>query len=150
MDAWAREERGWDNRLHGACKALLDDIAESPNGPHLVLVDSLGVGPQARARMVLAGCTFERLVAVGFQAAPDNVELSPLTTPRDRQRHPPPSPSRAVQAHREQELLHADRRSSRLGRGIPLADRGTVLTVNGFELPARRRAHLSGLPRRHR
>jgi AcrR family transcriptional regulator len=79
MDAWARE-RGWDNRLHAACKAMLDDIAESPKGPHLVLVDSLGVGPQARGRMVLAASTFERLVAVGFQAAPDKIELSPLTT----------------------------------------------------------------------
>jgi AcrR family transcriptional regulator len=79
MDAWARE-RGWANRLHGACKALFDDIASSPKGPRLVLVDSLGVGPQARARMVLAGSTFERLVAIGFHAAPDKVELSPLTT----------------------------------------------------------------------
>ena len=26
LDAWARE-RGWANRLHGACKALLDDVA---------------------------------------------------------------------------------------------------------------------------
>src|ERR1700682_6499004 len=65
MDAWARE-RGWDNRRHAACKALFDDIAASPKGPRLVLVDSLGLGPQARARMVLAGCTFERLVAIGF------------------------------------------------------------------------------------
>jgi AcrR family transcriptional regulator len=79
MDAWARE-RGWANRLHAACKALFDDIAASPKGPRLVLVDSLGVGPQARARMVLAGCTFERLVAIGFQGAPDKIELSPLTT----------------------------------------------------------------------
>jgi AcrR family transcriptional regulator len=79
MDGWARE-RGWANRLHGACKALLDDIAASPKGPRLVLVESLGVGANARPRMVLAGCTFERLIATGFQAAPDNVELSPLTT----------------------------------------------------------------------
>ena len=37
-------------------KALLEDIAEDPKGPHLVLVDSLGIGPKARERMQLAGC----------------------------------------------------------------------------------------------
>jgi AcrR family transcriptional regulator len=78
LDAWARE-RGWANRLHGACKALLDDVASSPNGPRLVLVDSLGVGPKSRERMALAAATFERVVATAFQADPDGDELSPLT-----------------------------------------------------------------------
>jgi|NGEPerStandDraft_6_1074524.scaffolds.fasta_scaffold04107_10 AcrR family transcriptional regulator len=78
LDAWTRE-RGWANRLHGACKALLDDVADSANGPRLVLVDSLGVGPKARERMTLAATTFERVVAMGFQADPDGEELSPLT-----------------------------------------------------------------------
>jgi AcrR family transcriptional regulator len=78
LDAWSRE-RGWANRLHGACKALLDDVASSPKGPRLVLVDSLGVGPKARERMSLAAATFERVVATAFQADPDGDELSPLT-----------------------------------------------------------------------
>src|ERR1700677_1921610 len=60
VDAWV-SERGWANRLHAACKALLDDAAENPNGPRLVLVDSLGVGPSSRDRMQLGGFAFERL-----------------------------------------------------------------------------------------
>jgi AcrR family transcriptional regulator len=77
LDAWG-SERGWANRLHAACKALLDDVAEQPKGPRLVLVDSLGIGPRARERMTLASTTFERVLGMGFQAHPDGVELSPL------------------------------------------------------------------------
>jgi AcrR family transcriptional regulator len=79
IDAWVGE-RGWANRLHAACKALLDEVAESPRGPRLVLVDALGVGPKARERMQLAGFTFERLVASAFQMAPDGVGFSRLTS----------------------------------------------------------------------
>ncbi len=79
IDAWAGE-RGWANRLHASCKAMLDDVAESPNGPRLVLVDSLGIGPKVRERMQLAGFTFERLVSGAFQAAPDGVGFSRLTS----------------------------------------------------------------------
>jgi AcrR family transcriptional regulator len=79
LDAWVHE-RGWANRLHAACKALLDDAAESPHGPRLVLVDALGVGAKSRERMQLAGFTFERLVAGAFQMAPDGVGFSRLTS----------------------------------------------------------------------
>jgi AcrR family transcriptional regulator len=78
LDAWGLE-RGWANRLHGACKALLDDVAGSPKGPRLVLVDSLGIGPKARERMTLASTTFERVLATAFKADPNGEELSPLT-----------------------------------------------------------------------
>ncbi|HEV7530035.1 MAG TPA: TetR/AcrR family transcriptional regulator [Solirubrobacteraceae bacterium] len=78
LDAWG-QERGWANRLHASCKALLDDVAGHPNGPRLVLVDSLGVGPKARERMALAATTFERVVAMAFQSDPHGEELSPLT-----------------------------------------------------------------------
>ncbi|HEX3910539.1 MAG TPA: TetR/AcrR family transcriptional regulator [Solirubrobacteraceae bacterium] len=78
LDAWSRE-RGWANRLHGACKTLLDDVADQPKGPRLVLVDSLGIGPKARERMSLASTTFERVLATAFQADPSGEELSPLT-----------------------------------------------------------------------
>jgi AcrR family transcriptional regulator len=77
LDAWARE-RGWDNRLRGSLKALLNDIADHPNGPHLVLVDSLGIGPRASERMRLAASTFERVLATAFQVDPRGEELSPL------------------------------------------------------------------------
>jgi AcrR family transcriptional regulator len=78
LEAWA-SERGWANRLHAACKALLDEVAESPKGPHLVLVDALGIGPNARERLQLAGFTFERLVASAFQTAPEEVGFPKLT-----------------------------------------------------------------------
>jgi AcrR family transcriptional regulator len=79
LDAW-QGERGWANRVHAACKALLDDVAESPKGPRLVLVDSLGIGSKARERMQLAGFTFERLVATAFAASPDGVGFPQLTS----------------------------------------------------------------------
>jgi AcrR family transcriptional regulator len=79
LDAWV-SERGWANRLHAACKALLDDVAECPNGPRLVLVDSLSIGPKSRERMQLASLTFERLVAGAFQMAPDGIGFPRLTT----------------------------------------------------------------------
>jgi AcrR family transcriptional regulator len=79
LDAWGAE-RGWANRLHAGCKALLDEAAESPKGPRLVLVDALGIGPRARERMQLAGLTFERLVGGAFQAAPDGVGFPRLTS----------------------------------------------------------------------
>jgi AcrR family transcriptional regulator len=58
---------------------LLDDVADAPNGPRLVLVDALGVGPMARERMTLAATTFERVLAMAFQADPKGEGLSPLT-----------------------------------------------------------------------
>jgi AcrR family transcriptional regulator len=79
LDAWTAEH-GWANRIHAGCKALLDDISESPKGPQLVFVDSLGIGPRARERMLLAGFTFERLVTTGFQLAPDGIGFPRLTS----------------------------------------------------------------------
>jgi AcrR family transcriptional regulator len=78
LDGWT-SERGWANRMHGACRRLLDDIGGNPNGPRLVLVDSLGVGPNVRLGVWLAAATFEPVVAKAFQADPDGDELSPLT-----------------------------------------------------------------------
>jgi AcrR family transcriptional regulator len=77
LDAW-QGERGWDNRLHAATKAFLDDIAARPKGAHLVLVDALGIGPKVRERMQLASATYERLLAFAFKLAPDRVTLPPL------------------------------------------------------------------------
>jgi AcrR family transcriptional regulator len=78
LEGWG-SEHGWANRLHAACKALFDDFAGSSKGSRLVLVDSLAVGPKARERMQLAAGTFEGVVALAFDAAPDGGELSPLT-----------------------------------------------------------------------
>jgi len=78
LEAW-KQERGWVNCMHVACKALLDDVAKEPKGPHLVLVDSLGIGPRARERMQLAGLVFERMVGAAFQLAPEGVCFTTLT-----------------------------------------------------------------------
>jgi AcrR family transcriptional regulator len=79
LDAWA-SERGWANRLHASCKALLDDIANFPKPARLVLVESLAVGAGVRERMQLAGHIFERLVLVAFSSAPDGPGLPRLNS----------------------------------------------------------------------
>jgi AcrR family transcriptional regulator len=80
LEAWV-SQRGWEHRLHAACKVLLDDIAAEPKGPHLVVVDALGIGPQARERMHLAGFTFERLIHTALELSPGEVGF-PIATPR--------------------------------------------------------------------
>ncbi|HZL47732.1 MAG TPA: TetR/AcrR family transcriptional regulator [Solirubrobacteraceae bacterium] len=77
IDSW-EQERGWANRIHAAFQRCLEDIAVAPKGPHLVFVDSLGIGPAARARLQLAASTQERLLTAGFDAAPDGVKLPQL------------------------------------------------------------------------
>jgi AcrR family transcriptional regulator len=79
LDAWARE-RGWANRLHASCRALLDDVASFPKPARLVLVESLAVGASARERMLLASHIFERLVSVAFSSAPDGPDLPRLSS----------------------------------------------------------------------
>jgi AcrR family transcriptional regulator len=68
LRAWA-SERGWDNRLHAAYKAFLEQIIEEPKGAHLVLVDSLGIGSRSRERLHLEGFAYERLLAEAFRVS---------------------------------------------------------------------------------
>jgi len=77
IEGW-QGERGWSNRLHAACDALLRHTAFAPKGPRLVLVDALGIGPAARERMQLAHLAFERLVTFVLDAAPDRAPAAPL------------------------------------------------------------------------
>jgi AcrR family transcriptional regulator len=79
LQAWL-SERGWANRMHASCQGLLGGIARAPKGPHLVLVDSLGIGPRARERMQLAGLVFERIVATAFGLAPADMAYPQLTS----------------------------------------------------------------------
>jgi AcrR family transcriptional regulator len=79
LDAWA-SERGWANRLHASCRALVDDIASHPKPARLVLVESLAVGASARERMQLAGQIFERLVSVAYCSEPHGSELPRLSS----------------------------------------------------------------------
>ena len=73
-------EREWANRLYAGCKSLFDGIRRHPKGAHLVLVDSLGVTPDAGARMRLTNLVFERLLyaALHFgRARGDLPQLAP-------------------------------------------------------------------------
>jgi AcrR family transcriptional regulator len=79
LQAWLTQ-RGWENRMHASCKALLTGMARAPKGPRLVLVDALGIGPRARERMQLAGLVFERVVATAFNLAPEGVAFPQLTS----------------------------------------------------------------------
>ena len=72
-NAWATE-RGWANRVHAAFKAMLDDCVASPKGPHLALVDALGIGPRARKHMQHTATIQENLIAAAFGSSPDGVE----------------------------------------------------------------------------
>jgi AcrR family transcriptional regulator len=78
LEAWAGQ-RGWANRLHAGCKELLEDMAASPNGPRLALVEAYAAGPDVRVRMHLANRVFERMVVSAFSSAPEGPELYRLT-----------------------------------------------------------------------
>ncbi len=77
IDVWGAE-RGWDNRVHAACKRLFDDVGTDPRGARLVLVDSVALGPTATDRARLVSATFERLLSDAFSHAPDSKDVSPL------------------------------------------------------------------------
>lgn len=76
MDAW-ESERGWSNRVHAACKSLLDATAADPRGPRLVLIEALAVQSIAAERMHLTAATFEHLIATAYSLAPGR-RLPPL------------------------------------------------------------------------
>lgn len=77
LRAWFGE-RGWANRLYAACRAFLTGIADDPRGAHMVLIESIGIGPRGHERLQLTGTAFERVVATGFSLTPDGIVLPPL------------------------------------------------------------------------
>jgi AcrR family transcriptional regulator len=77
LEGWL-SERGWDNRMHRACQAFVEDTAKHAKAARLVLVESLGIGPCSRERLVRSAVAFERVLAAGFRAAPDGIQLPPL------------------------------------------------------------------------
>jgi AcrR family transcriptional regulator len=79
LQAWL-SERGWSNRMHASCAALLEGIARAPKGPRLVLIDALGIGPRARERMQLAGLVFERVVGTAISLSPEEMVFPQLTS----------------------------------------------------------------------
>jgi AcrR family transcriptional regulator len=77
MDGWMME-RGWANRVHRACQALVEDACRNAKSARLVLIEGLGLGVKSRERLMRSAIAFERAVADGFRVAPDGVQLPPL------------------------------------------------------------------------
>ncbi len=77
MDGWMME-RGWANRVHRACQAFVEDASRNVKSSRLVLIEGLGLGVKSRERMMRSAVAFERVLADGFRAAPDGVQLPPL------------------------------------------------------------------------
>ena len=77
IDAWLRE-RGWANRIRGACAVLLGAPERTPKAMRLVLVETAAAGARARERMQLAELAFERLVVSALAAAPEGPAATPL------------------------------------------------------------------------
>jgi AcrR family transcriptional regulator len=77
MDGWMME-RGWANRMHRACQAFVEDASRNVKSSRLVLIEGLGLGVKSRERLMRSAVAFERVLADGFRAAPDGVQLPPL------------------------------------------------------------------------
>lgn len=77
MHGWD-SERGWANRLHASCRAVLSDIERHPKSSHLVMVDVLGLGRKAYDCIRAYNSLFERSVVTGFVLSPDGAMCSPI------------------------------------------------------------------------
>ncbi len=71
-------ERGWANRLHASCRAVLSDIERHPKSSHLVMVDVLGLGRKSYDCIRAYNALFERSVVTGFVLCPDGAMCSPV------------------------------------------------------------------------
>jgi AcrR family transcriptional regulator len=77
LHGW-ESERGWANRLHAACRAMLADIESHPKSSHLVMVDVLGLGRKAYDCVRAYNALFERSLVTGFVLSPDGAMCSPV------------------------------------------------------------------------
>jgi AcrR family transcriptional regulator len=73
-----RSEGDWQARLCAGFAAYAAEVVDEPNAARLVLVEVLGAGPAALARMRRTRLIFEEAVSVSFSEAPDGVKLPPL------------------------------------------------------------------------
>ncbi len=77
VDGWM-SERGWANRVHRSCQAFVEDAQRNVKSSRLVLIEGLGLGAKSRERLMRSGLAFERVLAGGFRAAPDGIQLPAL------------------------------------------------------------------------
>jgi AcrR family transcriptional regulator len=128
-------ERGWANRLHSSCRAVLCDIESHPKSSHLVMVDVLGLGRKAYDCLRAYNALFERSVVTGFVLSPDGAMCSPLAP-------------RAIVGgvrhvlHTRIDTLEANprthRRTARLDRLLPQLRRGAAWRSANAASPASR------------
>ena len=73
-----RSEGDWQARLRAGFAAYAAEVVEEPKAARLVLVEVLGAGPAALARMRRTRLIFEEVVSASFREAPGGVTLPPL------------------------------------------------------------------------
>jgi AcrR family transcriptional regulator len=73
-----RSKGDWQARLRAGFAAYAAEVVDEPNAARLVLVEVLGAGPAALARMRRTRLIFEEAVSTSFSEAPDGVKLPPL------------------------------------------------------------------------
>ena len=73
-----RSEGDWQERLRAAFAAYAAEVLDEPKAARLVLVEVLGAGPAALARMRCTRLSFEKMVSASFGEAPDGATLPPL------------------------------------------------------------------------
>jgi AcrR family transcriptional regulator len=73
-----RSESDWQAGLRAGFAAYAAEIVSEPKAARLVLVEVLGAGPAALARMRRTRLIFEEAVSASFSEAPDGVKLPPL------------------------------------------------------------------------
>jgi AcrR family transcriptional regulator len=56
-------------RMRAALRAFVEEIAANPKSAHMVMVDSLCIGPEGPFRMRRIATAFERLLRTGFEGA---------------------------------------------------------------------------------
>jgi AcrR family transcriptional regulator len=70
--------RGWRGRLCDAFAAFARELERDRCASRLVLVEALGAGPAALARMELASARFEAMVSASLEQAPGDMPVAPI------------------------------------------------------------------------
>lgn len=73
-----RRERDWRARLRRAFEAFAHEVVSEPKAARVALVEAFGAGPMALERMERASATFEQMIAVSFEHAPDRIVPPPI------------------------------------------------------------------------